>query len=67
MKLGILLSVGLVVLFAGLANFWFGDVGTGLWMIGAFCVIAGASAWLGKREYDARPVEPPVLEQAVAE
>jgi len=65
MKLGILLSIGLVALFAGLANFWFGDVKTGLWMIGAFCVIAGVSAWLGKRDYDARPKAPPILERAL--
>ena len=67
MKLGILLSIGLVALFAGLANFWFGDVKTGLWLIGAFCVIAGISAWRGKRDYDARPVEPPVLEPAAVD
>lgn len=61
MKLGILLSVGLVVLFAGLANFWFGDLKLGLLMIAAFCAVAGASAWIGKRAYDARPVEEPVV------
>jgi len=62
MKLGILLSVGLVVLFAGLANFWFGDLRLGLAMIAAFGAIAGVSAWIGKRDYDARPVEDPVVE-----
>ena len=67
MKLAILLSVGLIVLFAGLANFWFGDVTTGLWMIGAFCTIAGVSAWLGKRDYDARPVQPPIHERALVD
>lgn len=62
MKLGILLSVGLVVLFAGLANFWFGDLKLGLVMIAAFCAVAGVSAWIGKRDYDARPVEAPLVE-----
>lgn len=62
MKLAIVLGVSLVVLFAGLANLWIGDITLGLWLIAAFCVAAGASALIGKRAYDARPVEPPVLE-----
>lgn len=62
MKLGILLSVGLVALFAGLANFWFGDLKLGLALMGAFAAVAGVSAWIGKREYDARPIEGPILE-----
>lgn len=67
MKLGILLSVGLVALFAGLANFWFGDVTLGVVLVAAFCAVAGASAWIGKREYDARPVEAPSMEHGLAE
>lgn len=65
MKLAILLGVSLVALFAGLANLWFGDVTLGVAMIGGFCAVAGVSAWIGKRDYDARPVAPPVMEHAV--
>lgn len=65
MKLGILLGAAIVALFAGLANVWFGDVTLGVAMIGVFCAVAGLAAWSGKRDYDARPVEPPVMEALV--
>ena len=61
MKLGILLGVGLVALFAGLANFWFGDMKLGLALLATFCVTAGVSAWIGKRAYDARPLAEPIV------
>ena len=62
MKLGVMLGVGIVALFAGLANFWFGDLKLGLALLAAFCAIAGVSAWMGKRDYDARPRGEPVAE-----
>lgn len=65
MDLRIILGAAIVALFAGLANLWFGDVTLGVAMIGVFCAVAGLSAWSAKRDYDARPVEPPVLERAV--
>ncbi len=65
MKLTVLLAAAIVALFAGLANLWFGDVTLGVAMIGVFCAVAGISAWNAKRDYDARPVEPPVMEHAV--
>ena len=65
MKLAISLAAAVVALFAGLANLWFGDVTVGAALIATFCVVAGISAWIGKRDYDARPVEPPVMEHAV--
>lgn len=55
MTMGILLGASLVALFAGLANFWFGDVTLGLALIGVFCAVAGISAWKAKRAYDAQP------------
>lgn len=55
MTMRILLGAAIVALFAGLANLWFGDVTVGVVMIGAFCSVAGVSAWNAKREYDARP------------
>ncbi|USQ94940.1 hypothetical protein [Caulobacter sp. RL271] len=67
MKLGILLCAAIVSLFAGLANLWFGDVSIGVGMVGVFCAIAGFAAWMGKRDYDARPVEPPAMERGVVE
>ncbi|NQE64688.1 hypothetical protein [Caulobacter sp. RHG1] len=65
MKLAILLAAAIVALFAGLANLWFGDVTLGAALIAAFCAVAGISAWNAKRDYDTRPVEPPVMEHAV--
>ncbi len=67
MKLAILLAAAIVALFVGLANLWFGDVTVGVAMIGAFCAVAGVSAWKAKRDYDARPVEPPVMEHGLPE
>jgi len=65
MKLGILLGVGLVVLFAGLANFWFGNLTVGVAMIAVFAALAAIAAAIGKRDYDARPVHPPVMERSL--
>ncbi|WP_184716890.1 hypothetical protein [Caulobacter sp.] len=65
MKLAILLAAAIVALFAGLANLWFGDVTVGAALITTFCAVAGISAWNARREYEARPVEPPVMEHAV--
>ncbi len=53
MKRGVLLGLGLVVLFAGLANFWIGNVVVGAAMIGIFVGLATASAIVTKRERDA--------------
>ena len=61
MKLGVLLGVGLVALFAGLANFWFGDVRLGLALIAIFVALAGVSALIGKREYEERQSRRPPL------
>ena len=65
MKLGVMLGVGIVALFAGLANFWFGDVRLGLALMGLFCAIAGVSAWKGKKDYDARPRGEPTMDEPV--
>lgn len=54
MKLGVMLGVGLVVLFVGVANFWIGDVKLGLALIAIFAALAGVSALVGKREYEER-------------
>jgi hypothetical protein len=54
MKLGAMLGVGLVILLAGLANFWIGDIKLGLIMIALFAALAGVSAFFGKREYEER-------------
>ncbi|WP_297516305.1 hypothetical protein [uncultured Caulobacter sp.] len=62
MKFGLLLAVGLIALFAGLANFWFGDIKLGLALIGVFVAVAGVSAWNGKKHYDARPRGEPIIE-----
>lgn len=62
MKLGVLLGVGIVALFAGLANVWFGDLRAGLGLVAMFVAIAGYSAWQGKKDYDARPRGEPVTE-----
>ncbi|MCY1648781.1 hypothetical protein OVA11_17475 [Caulobacter sp. SL161] len=62
MKLGVLLSVGIVALFAGLANIWFGDMLVGLGLVAIFVVVAGYSAWQGKKEYDARPRGEPIID-----
>ncbi|HJV43651.1 hypothetical protein [Caulobacter sp.] len=62
MKLGVMLGVGLVVLFAGLANFWIGDVKLGLALIAIFGVLAAFSAMVGKREYDERQSRRPRLQ-----
>lgn len=59
MKLGVMLGVGLVVLFAGLANFWIGDVKLGLALIAIFCALAAISAIISKRDYDARRIHRP--------
>ncbi|PHY17253.1 hypothetical protein [Caulobacter sp. BP25] len=61
MKLGIMLGVGLVILFAGVANFWIGDVKLGLVLIAVFCALAGVSALVGKREYEERRSRRPPL------
>ena len=61
MKLGVMLGVGLVVLFAGVANFWIGDVKLGLALIAIFGALAGFSAMVGKREYDERRSQRPSL------
>ena len=62
MKLGVLLGVGIVALFAGLANVWFGDMRVGLGLVAIFGMVAGYSAWQGKKEYDARPRGGPITE-----
>lgn len=62
MKLGVLLGVGIIALFAGLANIWFGDVRVGLGLVAIFLVVAGYSAWQGKKDYDARPRGEPIIE-----
>ncbi len=61
MKLGVMLGVGLVALFAGLANFWFGDLKLGLALIALFAALAGVSALIGKREYEERLSRRPPL------
>lgn len=61
MKLGVMLGVGLVILFAGLANFWIGDVKLGLALIAIFAALAGVSALIGKREYEERRSRRPRL------
>lgn len=61
MKLGVMLGVGLVILFAGLANFWIGDVRLGVALIAVFCAVAAISALISKREYDERRVHKPRL------
>ncbi|MFY8210893.1 MAG: hypothetical protein ACOVOE_16500 [Caulobacter sp.] len=62
MKLGVLLGVGIVALFAGLANVWFGDLLAGLALVTMFVMVAGYSAWQGKKEYDARPRGEPIID-----
>lgn len=61
MKLGVMLGVGLVILFAGLANFWIGDIKLGLVLIAIFCALAGVSALIGRREYEERRSRRPSL------
>lgn len=61
MKLGVMLGLGLVVLFAGLANFWIGDVKLGVALIAIFAALAGVSAVIGKREYEERQSRRPRL------
>jgi membrane protein implicated in regulation of membrane protease activity len=61
MKLGVMLGMGLVILFAGLANFWIGDIKLGLIMIAIFGALAGVSALIGKREYEERRSRRPPL------
>ncbi len=62
MKLGVLLGVGIIALFAGLANIWFGDMRVGLCLVAMFVMVAGYSAWQGKKDYDARPRGGPITE-----
>lgn len=61
MKLGVMLGVGLVILFVGVANFWIGDVKLGLALIAMFAALAGVSALVGKREYEERRSRRPPL------
>ena len=61
MKLGVMLGVGLVILFAGVANFWIGDVKLGVALIAIFAALAGVSAVIGKREYEERQSRRPRL------
>jgi hypothetical protein len=50
MKRAILLSAGLLVLFAGLANFWIGHVTLGAALIAAFGGLVLISALVTRRE-----------------
>lgn len=62
MKLGVLLGVGIVALFAGLANIWFGDALVGLGLVAMFLMVAGYSAWQGKKDFDRRPRREPIID-----